>query len=109
MARTCISWYSCRHCVIARFFCNCYISQNKLTSNFKTFNMNLIKLEQNNWVLVSDELIQEGDYYINTEGGSPYSDKIYRGMPVSLKNGYAGKGFKDPCKPDIFEATYEKV
>jgi len=55
--------------------------------------MKLVKLATDNYVIVTDELIQPGDYYINTE--SPQENKIYKGLPVTLENGYKGRGYKD--------------
>ena len=55
--------------------------------------MQLKKLTTDNYVVVTDELIQPGDYYINTE--APQENKIYKGLPVTLENGYKGRGYKD--------------
>lgn len=59
--------------------------------------MEIKKLETDNYVVVTDELIQPGDYYINTDTSNRYANKkIFRAMPRPLKDYYAGKGFKEP-------------
>jgi len=48
-------------------------------------NMQLIKLmdDSNTLVIVTDELIQLGDYYINTDSNNPYGNKkIFRATPL---------------------------
>jgi len=57
--------------------------------------MKLIKLMNNTdtFVIVTDELIKLGDYYINTDSSNPYGNKkIFRATPLQLD----GKGFKEP-------------
>jgi len=59
--------------------------------------MEIKKLETDDYVIVTDELIQPGDYYINTDTSNRYANKkIFRAMPRTLKEYYDGEGFKEP-------------
>jgi hypothetical protein len=68
-------------------------------------NMKLIKLmdDSDTLVIVTDELIQLGNYYINTDSTNPYGNKkIFRATPLQLD----GKGYKEP---DYFKKWMRKV
>jgi hypothetical protein len=55
--------------------------------------MEIKKLETDDYVIVTDELIQPGDYYINTDTSNRYANKkIFRATPLQLD----GKGYKEP-------------
>jgi len=67
--------------------------------------MKLIKLidKTDTFVIVTDELIQLGDYYINTDTNNPYGNKkIFRATPLQLD----GKGYKEP---DYFKKWMRKI
>ena len=67
--------------------------------------MKLIKLmdDSDTLVIVTDELIQLGDYYINTDSNNPYGNKkIFRAAPLQLDS----KGYKEP---DYFKKWMRKI
>ena len=68
--------------------------------------MNLIKLSEDHYAIVTQEQLQVGDYYINTEPNNPLSYKIYTATPVTLDNGYKGRGYKDP---EYFKKYMKKI
>lgn len=66
--------------------------------------MKLIKLmdDTDTLVIVTDELIRKGDYYINTDSGNPYGNKkIFRATPLQLDEGYK--------EPDYFKKWMRKI
>jgi len=69
--------------------------------------MEIKKLETDDYVVITEELIEPGDYYINTDTSNRYANKkIFRAMPRSLKDYYGGKGFKEP---DYFKKWMRKI
>jgi len=66
--------------------------------------MKLIKLidKTDTFVIVTDELIQLGDYYINTDSSNRYAyKKIFRAMPTQLKIALD--------EPDYFKKWMRKI